>query len=179
MTDTQFEEYVATKSVPFTISQIAIETESSLLTVSKRIKGLMEKGTVETVGDAQHRYYIATGGLTCDEIDNLRSVMGKAVANGLMVYDDLKDSVADIKGQINSFYANIIAIMGIFVAVFTLITINVKITADVLSAVPSNAISASIIINASTILAIFALMVLLRILVINPLVVKSKKPKEK
>lgn len=69
----------------------------------------------------------------------------------------------------NQFYVNIISIMAVFVAIFALININIKVIADTASDLSCVAIITCLLINLSAILTIGFMLLIIKWIIISPL----------
>lgn len=109
-------------------------------------------------------YYISNDGLTADEFDHAYKVFGNTVVKMKELYISLKLKTKDLENSINRFYINIITIMGVFVAVFSLISINVKEIATIASNPDEQAVKSCIIIEIAALLTIAVMLLLIKLI---------------
>lgn len=112
---------------PVTVQEIANELDMSLKTAHRVFKSLEEKGNIVAYssGGERHRYYSVTNSKT--GLDELLSQKYVDIAGALeKQYIDIKKENEYLREQIDKLYSNILTLMGIFVAIFALIVINVN-----------------------------------------------------
>lgn len=86
---------------------------------------------------------------------------------------NFENAPQDFDGKMNQFYVNIISIMAVFVAVFALISINIKVVADVATTISRTAIWTCVIIDVSAVAVIGIMLWLLKLIIINPLKIRG------
>lgn len=91
-------------------------------------------------------------------------------------YKDLSEKIETIDKSVNSIYANIISIIAVFVAIFSLITVNANIAFELTDANMRNVFFGIIVVNIFVIACIITVLVATRLIIINP-IIKGKKKK--
>lgn len=112
---------------PVIVQEIADELDMSLKYTHKVINSLKQKGNVVGYSSSSvgKEYYALTNSKT--GIDELLSQKYADIAGALeKQYMDIKRENEYLRKQINHLYSNILTLMGIFVAIFALIVINVN-----------------------------------------------------
>ena len=66
------------------------------------------------------------GGITHGELANLKSIFNDNIADSKGASEELENKISEVEEKINKIYLNIIAIMGIFVTVFSLVISNAQ-----------------------------------------------------
>ena len=66
------------------------------------------------------------GGITHGELANLKSIFNDNIADSKGASEELENKMSEVEEKINKIYLNIIAIMGIFVTVFSLVISNAQ-----------------------------------------------------
>ena len=108
----------------------------------------------------------------------MRKVVKEETVNAKDAYDDLEEKYNEVNKNINGLYANIISIISVFVAIFALITVNANITFTLTTQNMYDVFWGIVKINIFVVICIIAMLGATRILIINPLLGKSKKKKE-
>lgn len=123
-------------------------------------------------------YYSIEEHTTVNDIENMRKVVKEETVNAKDAYDDLEEKYNEVNKNINGLYANIISIISVFVAIFALITVNANITFTLTTQNMYDVFWGIVKINIFVVICIIAMLGATRILIINPLLGKSKKKKE-
>ena len=108
----------------------------------------------------------------------MRKVVKEETVNAKDAYDDLEEKYNEVNKNVNGLYANIISIIAVFVAIFALITVNANITFNLTTQNMYDVFWGIVKINIFVVICIIAMLGATRILIINPLLGKSKKKKE-
>lgn len=112
---------------PVTIREISKEMNIPLAVAREVFHSLEEKGNIVAYASeqAKSQYYTPTASKT--GLDALLSQKYVDMVGPLeKQYEDIKAENENLKQQVNKLYANILTLMGIFVAIFSLIVINVN-----------------------------------------------------
>lgn len=123
-------------------------------------------------------YYSIEEHTTVNDIENMRKVVKEETVNAKDAYDDLEEKYNEVNKNVNGLYANIISIIAVFVAIFALITVNANITFNLTTQNMYDVFCGIVKINVFVVICIIAMLGATRILIINPLLGKSKKKKE-
>lgn len=148
--------------------------------VINSLKKLEDLGYIKRAGNSKTRQYYITvkafnrldpknleridkefNDITADTKDNYQNIKEKT--------EELERQMINFEDKMNLFYVNIISIMAVFVAIFALININIKVVADVATNLSCIAIITCLIINVSAIITIGFLLLLIKWIIILPL----------
>lgn len=91
----------------------------------------------------------------------------------------MEEKYDEVSKNVNGLYANIISIISVFVAIFALITVNANITFKLTQENVYDVFWGIIEVNIFVVICIVILLVVTRVLIINPLLGKNKKKKDK
>lgn len=112
---------------PVTAREIADEMAISIATVKNVFRQLCEKGNIVSYSTSKgtSKFYTPTSSKT--GLDSILSQKYVDIAGPLeKQFADIKAENEELRKQIDRMYANILTIMGIFVALFALIVINIE-----------------------------------------------------
>lgn len=136
--------------------------------MDKSLKDLTKNKVILTEERNNNIYYILNDGQTVDEFEHSYRTFGKIMINMKEINKSLETKTENLNKDINHFYINIITIMGIFVAVFSLIFTNMK-EIPIVAADPTlSAIGTCLIIDISVIIIIAAMLILIKRVIISP-----------
>lgn len=155
---------------PMTDVEISKALGYTLSSIIRAIHVLNEKDKLVTVKTQSRTYYFGKQKpATNADLSNMNNIIATSTVKVVDANEDLKEDIKKVENKINKIYINIISLMGVFVALFSLITINVNLVYKVIISPSHDAIVASIIINLSAVIMITALLILIRLIIINPL----------
>ena len=129
--------------------------------------------------NGEKTYYSIEEDTTVNDWENIRKVVKEETVNAKDTYDDLEEKYDEVSKNINGLYANIISIISVFVAIFALITVNANITFKLTQENMYDVFWGIIEVNIFVVICIVILLVVTRVLIINPLLGKNKKKKDK
>ena len=129
--------------------------------------------------NGEKTYYSIEEDTTVNDWENIRKVVKEETVNAKDTYDDLEEKYDEISKNVNGLYANIISIISVFVAIFALITVNANITFKLTQENMYDVFWGIIEVNIFVVICIVILLVVTRVLIINPLLGKNKKKKDK
>ena len=109
----------------------------------------------------------------------MHSEIAKETVNVKDAYEDLKEKYDEVNKNVNGLYANIISVISVFVAIFALITVNANITFELTTKNMYDVFWGIVKINIFVVICIIVLLGATRILIINPLLGKNRKKKDK
>lgn len=110
-------EIITSSDSPIPISKIAEDTRMSMASVSRIVANLISDGKVDKVGDGKSNYY--------QSHDSKRTPEEKSLNDKYAQLDAaLTEKVERAEKETQHLYVNMISIMGVFVAIFSLIVIN-------------------------------------------------------
>ena len=163
-----------------TITNISEELGITKATCLTCLNDLIDKKIVYSFKTKNGRktYYSIEEHTTVNDIENMRKVVKEETVNAKDAYDDLEEKYNEVNKNINGLYANIISIISVFVAIFALITVNANITFTLTTQNMYDVFWGIVKINIFVVICIIAMLGATRILIINPLLGKSKKKKE-
>ena len=164
-----------------TVANISEELRISKATCKECLNQLIEKKEVYSfkAKNSGRIYYAIDEGMTVDDLENMRKVMKEETVNAKDAYDDLEEKYDEVSKNVNGLYANIISIIFVFVAIFALITVNANITFKLTQENMYDVFWGIIEVNIFVVICIVILLVVTRVLIINPLLGKNKKKKDK
>lgn len=167
-------------SPAMTITNISEELGITKATCLTCLNDLIDKKIVYSFKTKNGRktYYSIEEHTTVNDIENMRKVVKEETVNAKDAYDDLEEKYNEVNKNINGLYANIISIISVFVAIFALITVNANITFTLTTQNMYDVFWGIVKINVFVVICIIAMLGATRILIINPLLGKSKKKKE-
>lgn len=129
--------------------------------------------------NGEKTYYSIEEDTTVNDWENIRKVVKEETVNAKDTYDDLEEKYDEVSKNVNGLYANIISIISVFVAIFALITANANITFKLTQENMYDVFWGIIEVNIFVVICIVILLVVTRVLIINPLLGKNKKKKDK
>lgn len=170
---------------PVTISEIADELVISKAFAFKTIRELIAQGKVkEYLTNGRIKYYALAVEAKTDEIQLNRFIneLNQKYANldaDLQTKSDALDKrIEEVENNTKNIYLNIISIISVFIAIFTLIITNIQVLKDYISVDDTLCTVAAkmAVINISLVIVIFFVLLMIRYLVLKPL--KSKQCKK-
>ena len=182
--DKKILELINSENSPQSIKEISEQIGYAQSVVYGSLRKLENEGYITTVGTNRARqYYIsakAAQKLGPDTLENVGKELNNITADAKGSYEDIKEKteildkkIQDFDGKMNQFYVNIISIMAVFVAIFALISINIKVVADVATTISRAAIWTCVIIDVSAVAVIGIMLWLLKLIIINPLKIRG------
>lgn len=167
-------------SPAMTITNISEELGITKATCLTCLNDLIDKKIVYSFKTKNGRktYYSIEEHTTVNDIENMRKVVKEETVNAKDAYDDLEEKYNEVNKNVNGLYANIISIIAVFVAIFALITVNANIIFNLTTQNMYDVFWGIVKINVFVVICIIAMLGATRILIINPLLGKSKKKKE-
>lgn len=162
---------------PLTQKQIADTLNISVMSCRSHLQKLVDEGKVTQVSSQNNRrtYYFINKTATYKDVENMHSEIAKETVNVKDAYEDLKEKYDEVNKNVNGLYANIISIISVFVAIFALITVNANITFKLTQKNMYDVFWGIIEVNIFVVICIVILLVVTRVLIINPLLGKSRK----
>jgi hypothetical protein len=154
---------------PVLAKEIAEELATTMASVLRALNRLASSEQIGKIQTQSRTYYFIQTHTTVSDIDTMNNIVAKATVNAVDANEDLKEDIKNVQGKIDQIYLSIISLMGIFVAIFALITVNINLVYKVAISPNKDAVITSIIINVSAIFMIAVLLLLMRWLIINPL----------
>lgn len=165
-----------------TIRQIAEQLNIAQSTCTMRLKKLGEEGKllqISAKNSGKTYYALSKGGFTAEEHDNLRDVIVKENIDTKDAYEVLSEKIEKIDNNVNGLYANMISIISILVAIFALITVNANIAFELTQENLQGVFVGIIAINVFVVICIIALLICVKLIIINPMLGKKGKKKSK
>ncbi len=153
---------------PLNLSELCDITGLEKSKIIQLLNDLIKEKKIKTVEAYQRKYYIPENeGMTCDEFNKAKTVIIEKLAYSKARYENLNEKIDDVDRKIGSFYTSIISILGVFVAVFSLIITNAKSVFDISQqGISMTKICIPIIIsNFSTLIVIGALLFMIKIFI--------------
>lgn len=159
---------------PRTSSEIAEALSIKTGLIRKNLKQLFEEEKIYKIKGPYNIYYMFEREVITE---NLTSVHDEVLEEIVKVKDNcrkLADDIEQIRENVNNIYINIISIISIFVAIFTLITVNANIVIEITKENMANIFWGIILINIFVVACIIALLLVTRFVIIKP-IIKGKK----
>jgi len=152
---------------PLSRREIAEELGVTERSVMRSLSNLADKGIISQIGSSRYSVWCLTennGGITADEFSNLRTLLNDNVADAKGASEKLEEKVREVEDKINKVYLDLIAIMGIFVAVFSLVVSNAGRVCDIAQSElkMSEVIVGIVVSNGSTIVVVASLLWLMK-----------------
>lgn len=164
---------------PKAYKEIAQTLGYSLTSVKTALMKLVDEQKVFKIETTRNIYYSIVKKATWEDVSNMHNEIVRETVMTKDSYADLREDIEKIGNNVNGIYANIISIMAVFVAVFALITVNANITFKLTQNNMCHVFWGIVVINIVVVICIIALLLGVRIIIINPLLGKIKDKKEK
>lgn len=129
----------------------------------ERPKSIVEIKTSKNI------YYTNFKPASIFESTNTKAYFGTYIAQMCDLIEEVEHVATSVENKQKSLYAEVISLMGIFVAIFSLIVINANLVQAIAEKTVQEIISICIIVNGCTVVAIFVLLLFIRYLIINKL----------
>lgn len=124
-------EKIKNSNEPLSFNEISDSLELSKVSTHKSLEQLIEEQKIKKITIGSRSYYIALDeGMTVAEFEKSKTIIMEKLAYSKGNYEELEDKIQGIDSKVDGFYINIISIMGVFVAIFSLLTNNAKIAYD-------------------------------------------------
>ncbi|SER98761.1 hypothetical protein [Lachnobacterium bovis] len=115
-------DYLISAEEPKSISDICMELEISRASALRKINNLVNNGKIIAVGAAKRKYFIANNqGVTAADYDKLKTKSLEILVPAKAASDDAKEEIDALRKEIKNMYANMITIMAVFVAIFSIV----------------------------------------------------------
>jgi len=164
---------------PKSLIEISQSCDFDKESTSGALNKLIDEGKVFTIRTTRNVYYAIERKATWDNVANMYNEISQKTIVARDNYNELNERIENIGNNVNGIYANIISIMAVFVAVFALITVNANITFKLTQNNMCHVFWGIVVINIVVVICIIALLLGVRIIIINPLLGKIKDKKEK
>lgn len=179
----QIIDFLQEASSPMTLDSIAENFDVSQYRATRSLDELMSGGKIiEIIPENKpngRKYYTVGKEKPEDTIHATYSKAEKTIVQETVNikdnYKDLDEKIEQINKNVNGLYANIIAIMSVFVCIFALITVNANITFQLTQENMQGIFVGIVVVNILIVACIIALLVGIRVILINPLIGKGKK----
>ena len=159
---------------PVSGKEISEYVDVSMASISRAIQKLIDEGKISKVGGTRRVFYVVPDGITYAEMQDLKQILSKETAKAKDSRLDIEDRVKELTKSVNGFYANIISLMSVFVAIFALITVNANIAVSFLKDNIWDGVAAVATINGIVVFCIIVMLVFVRIIIISPLLKVEK-----
>lgn len=160
-------EYFRKHQEPLSRREIAEELDISENRAQRHLINLLNKGIITRIGGSSYSMWCLTdntGGITVNEVSNLKTILNENVANAKGASEKLEEKMNEIENKLNKVYFDLVAIMGIFVAAFSLIVSNAERAYDIVQSEINikEIIEGIIVSNVSTIVVVATLLWLMK-----------------
>ncbi|MCI5690162.1 MAG: hypothetical protein MR286_04640 [Clostridiales bacterium] len=154
---------------PVSVREVSDAVKLSNLTTISALTQLVRQGKIEMVQDGSGNYYqVSVAGKTKEESDlEIRfAQLDKALNDRITKLDE---RIVQVEKETNHIYANMISIMGVFVAIFALIVINANAIVGTISedAKICDALLKLVVLNVPVMFCIIALLVGVRFIILR------------
>lgn len=154
---------------PASVSEITEATGLSRPSVLSALNTLVKEGTLEKVQSGKTAYFQMSSAEKSDEEKNLEKrfvELDEALNEKITKHDQ---RIAQIEKETEHIYANMISIMGVFVAIFALIVINANTIAGTISQEEKicSALLKLIVLNLPVVVCIIALLIGIRFIILR------------
>lgn len=122
-------DYLKERQEPVSMRELSECLNISQKTVTVQIRQLQDRGIVDRVGNARYSMWCLhenNGSITHEELSNLNTAINDNIANSKGASEELEIKIREVEDKTNKIYLNIIAMMGIFVSVFSLVISNAQ-----------------------------------------------------
>lgn len=156
---------------PVTTREIAAEMNITMAQTVLIFKRLVEKGNLVVYSSEQGKTKYYAPAASKSGLDAVLSQKYADIAGALeRQYNELKDRNDKLENRVEKLYANVITLMGIFVAIFALIVININAVEGYIEKMPDikKAFEALILLNTPLVIAIVVLVLLIKFIIISP-----------
>lgn len=169
------------EKAPLSLMQISDQLSITKATGANCLRRLIDDGKVLKLQakNSNKSYYLINKEATLLDVSNMHTEIAKETIEVKDTYENLAKKYDKVSENVNSIYANIISIMSIFVAIFALITVNANIAFELTTQNMQDVFWGIIKINIFVVICIIALLVGVRLIIINPLLEKKKKDNKK
>ena len=156
---------------PVTAQEIAYELNISLHTVNSLFRKLVEKGNLVKYSTSNNRstyYAVANSKEAIDQALSQKYV--DMIAPLEKKFDEIKEAQEKLDVQLQGVYAQIITLMGIFVAVFALVIVNVNAIGEFTRSITDicELCKALAILNIPLVISLAALMLFIKLFIKPP-----------
>ena len=170
-------ELLKSTTEPLNLMELSKVSELSHVTVMQSIKQLLKEDAIIEVGshlddiNRKRRYFIASENThaTHNDLANMKKMIATIVADSKSKYDDLEDQAKKTNVQLSKIYINIIAILGVFVAIFSILVVNINFINNFQMQSWSSLFKMLGVINLSLVITLGALLFLIHLFVVRPL----------
>lgn len=163
---------------PLTLSQVCERTCLAKHTCLTYLRYLIEENKVSPISSASGKvYYAINKATTVQDVGNMHIEIAKESIKAKDEYEELNEKYEKVNLNVNGIYVNIISMMSIFVAIFSLITVNANIVFELTTQNMPDVFWGIIKINVFVVVCILILLVGVRLIIINPMLAKKKKTK--
>lgn len=129
----------STYNRPITIREISDELDLPSMITKDILDSLLEKGNIVAFSSERGKYQYYASVSSKEGINALFAQKYADIAGGLeSQYKEVKEENEKLKKQIDALYANILTLMGIFIAIFALIVINIEAIGNFVSKIQSS-----------------------------------------
>ncbi len=124
MKDAKILKYLEEKAEPVSINEIALNTDMSRGSVELMLAKLKEAGKVDRVGNSRYSMWCLTENIESnaeEDYKRVKAAFNDGVANSKGAVEELEARVINAEAKVDKMHIDMIATMGVFVAIFALI----------------------------------------------------------
>lgn len=162
---------------PLSLTEISERLNMSKPTVLTYVRLLIEEDVIISISSARNRkvYYALNREATIEDVNKMHIEIAKETVDAKDIYEELKLQYDVVNANVNGIYVNIISMMSIFVAIFSLITVNANIVFKLTTENMPDVFWGIIKINGFVVICIIVLLIGVRKIIIDPMLKKGKK----
>lgn len=168
-------QFLVEQKRPIAFRDIAEYGNLSQVSTANILQKLESEHKVSKTKTDRSMYYMANISMEAEDLDNLHTIIQLDTVQAKDDYEIIAEKMEKVEKNVNLLYANIISIIAIFVAIFSLITVNANIAFKVTEENLNGVFQGIIFLNAFVVVCIVILIMAVRIVLINPLIEKKKK----
>lgn len=173
----QILELLKTTTTPLSESEISAKLEIKATEAVQTIKKLEQDKLIIEVGsnikdeNRKRRYYIAVTKAVTTHADlvTMNTTIATYSADSKDLFAELSEKVSRAEEQFSKIYINIISILGVFVAIFSLIIVNTSVISNFHAKCQGDLLVTLGAVNLSLIIALTCLLLLINLFVVRPL----------
>lgn len=157
-----------------TIKDIANGCAISTSKAHSCVAALLREEKIAEIGTSRGVYYTEVSEITAEQFDKLGTETKKITFRAQDDMQNVADEVKLLKNQIERIYVDFISLMAIFVAVFSLVSVNANIIAAVADKCICYIVRTTVIVNISVCFCMFIFVLLIRAIVLKPIKERKK-----
>lgn len=155
---------------PLLSAEIAEELDTHIEIIENELDSLIEQGLIYK--NENNDAYYPNMRYRFEYIDKVQKETQEINETAKKELESLKETVKETEKNIKSIYVNIISMMSVFVAIFTLVTVNASFVFNIAKENLYNVFFGIIVLNLFVVFCIIVLLIGVRLIIIRPLTKK-------